>query len=127
MPSAMPSIVAATTAALLLGGCAGLQDRVDDVLGGDLETFEFDCDNDRDIRIAFLEDGEEARLFSGSDSVDLRLVEDRDDDVRIYENDDGTVRMVDQGDRVDVSVDEKENFEACEPEDRDYRGGGGAF
>lgn len=124
LPTIPASALAAGTALLLLGGCAA----VDEVLQGDLETVEFDCDGDRDIRVAFMDDGEEARLFSGEDSVDLRLTDTRDGgDVRVYEDGRGTVRMVDRGERIDVSIADKEDFEDCEPQDRGRRRDSGAF
>ena len=110
---------------LLLGGCA----EMDEMLQANVETVEFDCDDDRDIRVAFLDGGEEVRLFSGESSAELSLVDSRDGgDVRIYESQDGSVRMADDGEQIQVQVEGKENFEDCEPADRGaYRGGGGAF
>ena len=119
-----PSALALGASLLLLGGCA----EMDRMMQANIETVEFDCDDDRDIRVAFLDGGDEVRLFSGTESVDLRLVDTRDGgDVRIYENRDGSVRMMDDGEQLEVRVEGKENFEDCEPQDRDYRGGGRAF
>jgi hypothetical protein len=118
-----PALLAGTTL-LLIGGCADL----DKVLDPEVDTVEFDCDNDRDIRVAFLDDGERVRLFSGDDDVELRLVDRRDDgDVRVYENGSGSVQMLDQGERIEVRVDDKQDFEDCEAHDPDYRRDGGAF
>lgn len=123
LPSLRWPVLCAGAAILLLGGCANL----DQVLDSQLDTVEFDCDNDRDIRVAFLDGGDEARVFSGDSSVDLRLVDRRDGgDVRIYENRDGSVRMMDDGDQIDMRVSGKENFEDCEPQGR-RRGNGGRF
>jgi hypothetical protein len=109
---------------LLLGGCA----EMDEMLQANVETVEFDCDDDRDIRVAFLDGGEEVRLFAGESSAELSLVDTRDGgDVRIYESRDGSVRMADDGEQIQVQVEGKENFEDCQSQDRAYRGGGGAF
>lgn len=124
MSTKTKSALLATTCALLLTGCANL----DEMMQAELDTYEFDCDGDRDIRVAFLDGRDEVRLFSGGESVDLRLVDTRDGGgVRVYEDERRQVRMVDRGDQIDVSVEGKDNFEDCEPEDRGYRGGGGAF
>lgn len=118
------SALLAGTSLLLLGGCAAM----DDVLQANVDAVEFDCDDDRDIRVAFLDGGEEVRLFSGDSEAELRLVDTRDGgDVRIYESRDGSIRMADDGERLEVRVEGKDNFEDCEPEDPAYRGGGGAF
>ena len=125
LSSLRSSAVIAGASLLLLGGCANL----DQMLEGQVDTVEFDCDDDRDIRVAFLDGGEQVRLFSGDDSVDLRLVDTRDGgDVRIYESRDASVQMMDDGEQLEVRVKGKDNFEDCEPDDPRYRrGGGGAF
>ena len=118
------AVVAAGASLLLLGGCANL----DQMLEAEIDTVEFDCDDDRDIRVAFLDGGEEVRLFSGDSSTELRLVDTRDGgEARIYENRDGSVRMLDTGEEIQVNVEGKDDFEDCEPDDPSYRRGGGAF
>ena len=109
---------------VLLGGCA----TMDEMLDANLETVEFDCDDDRDIRVAFLDGGERVRLYSGDSSTELRLVDTRDGgDIRVYGNEAGTVEMLDNGEQIEVNIEDKDDFEDCTPDDPSYRGGGGAF
>jgi hypothetical protein len=111
-------------ALLALAGCAEMQGTLDDVLNtpGALASTEFECDGGREINVAFSSDGDETQVQSGNDSVNLRLVDRREGgDTRIYENRRGTVRMIDEGDEIHLRVEDKDNFDNCQPEDRRYR------
>lgn len=111
-------------ALLALAGCAEMQGTLEDVLDspGALASTEFECDGGRELRVAFSSDGDQAQVESGSDTVNLRLVNRREGgDTRIYENRQGTVRMIDEGDEIHLRVEDKENFANCQPEDRRYR------
>ncbi|HEX6142924.1 MAG TPA: hypothetical protein VFZ01_09415 [Geminicoccaceae bacterium] len=114
---------------LLLGGCAEMQRGMEDVLQTTgTASVGFECEGDRELDVAFSSDGREARLMSGGESIDLRLVDTREQgDTRIYENRRGTVRMVDEGDEIHVRIEGKDNFTDCEPDDPDYRRSSNTF
>lgn len=116
-------LTGAAAALALLGGCAQMQDNMDDILSDTgLTATSFACDDDRELRLSFANGGEEATLRSGGETVRLALVDTREGgDTRIYENRAGSVRMVDEGDEVHVQVEGKEDFANCQPEDDDDR------
>lgn len=117
-------VPAGTLAALtLLGGCAQMQDNMDEILGSTgLAANTFTCDEDRELQLSFADGGEQATIRSGGESVRLDLVDSREGgDTRVYENRSGSVRMVDEGDEVHVQIEGQENFNNCQPDDDDYR------
>ena len=106
-----------------LGGCAQMQENVDDILSDTgLASTAFECDDDRNLQLSFADGGEEATIRSRGETVRLDLVDTRENGgTRIYENRSGSVRMIDEGDEVHVRIDGKENFDNCQPEDGDRR------
>jgi hypothetical protein len=90
-----------------------MRDEVQNILDdNEPRTLAFECDDDRDFRVRFTSDRDEARVDVGEDEYDLNLT-DRDDGRRVYSNDDDVRLTVGDGEEY-LRIPGGEDYRNCD-------------
>jgi hypothetical protein len=100
----------------MLAGCADLQDRIDQITGGQQSiprSLAFACDNNRELNARFSSDREQARVDTGNKTYDLAY-SGRDDGMRVYSDKDDKVRLSVSSDRAHLRIPDGTDYKDCE-------------
>jgi hypothetical protein len=100
----------------MMAGCADLQDRIDEITGGQQSiprNLAFACDNNRELTTRFSSDREQARVDTGNNSYDLQY-SGRDNGMRVYSDNDEKVRLSVSSNRAYLRIPDGTDFKDCE-------------
>ena len=100
----------------MIGGCADLQDRIDEITGGQQSiprSLAFACDNNRELNARFSSDREQAQVDTGNKSYDLKY-SGRDDGMRVYSDSNDKVRLSVSSNRAYLRIPDGTDYKACE-------------
>lgn len=99
----------------MIAGCADMQDRIDEITGGQQNiprSLTFACDDHRQLKTKLSSDREQAEVDTGDKSYDLEY-SGRNNGMRVYSDKDDKVRLSVSSDQAYLRIPGGTDYKDC--------------